>query len=199
VLLDRAPLVGISAVLLPGNDLESAVLDLVAVLEGLVGDRFEILLVAGDHAPDVSDLCARGRGLPLRVVEGCSLAEGCDAARYDLIFVPTEDGQFDVRELNHLLEAIEKGADVAAGYRPRRTDLLVRRLQRWGWNVDVDCAYELLRRDVWQRLKREGRQTSCCTELLANVRRLGFSVAEVPVSHRRPTLGSPVSTGWQAA
>ena len=47
MLVDRAPLPGISAVLLPGDDLDSAVLDLVAVLEGLVGRNFEILLVAG--------------------------------------------------------------------------------------------------------------------------------------------------------
>ena len=77
----------------------------------------------------------------MRVVNGATIADGCDAASYDLIFVAAPDGQFDVRELNHLLDAIEDGADVAVGYRPRRTDVLVRRLQRWGWNLDVDCAY----------------------------------------------------------
>jgi hypothetical protein len=201
VLHDRAPLVGISAVLVPGEDLYSALLDLVAVLEGLVGDRFEILLVADRYSPDVADVVARTGGLPLRVIEGSTLSDGCDAARYDLIFVGAPDGQFDVRELNHLLEAIEQGADVAAGYRPRRADVFLRQLQRWGLNVDLDCAYELMRRAVWQRLKCEGRQTSCCAELLASARRLGFGVVEVPVSHRRPTIGAPVSgsNGWRAA
>jgi len=185
----------------PGDDLYSAVLDLVAVLEGLVADRFEILLVGDQHAPDVAEVSARSRGLPLRVIQGTTLADGCDAARYDLIFVGAPDGQFDVRELNHLLEGIEQGADVAAGYRPRRTDVVLRQLQRWGWNVDLDCAYELMHRAVWQRLKREGRRTSCCAELLASARRLGFHVVEVPVSHRRPTIGAPVtnSSGWRAA
>jgi hypothetical protein len=175
------------------------VLDLVAVLEGLVDDQFEIVLVAGETPPDILHLRARGRGLPLRVVEGASIADGCDAASYDLIFVAAPDGQFDVRELNHLLDAIEDGADVAVGYRPRRTDALVRQLQRWGWNLDLDCAYSLIRHGVWQRLKREGRPTSCWTEMLANVRRLGFRVREVPVSHRRPTFGVSVSPGWRAA
>jgi hypothetical protein len=175
------------------------VLDLVAVLEGLVDHQFEILLVAGDAPPDIRHLRARGRGLPLRVVEGTSIADGCDVASYDVIFVAATDGQFDVRELNHLLDAIEDGADVAVGYRPRRTDALVRQLQRWGWNLDLDCAYSLIRHGVWQRLKREGRLMSCCTELQANVRRLGFRVREVAVSHRRPTIGAPVSTGWRAA
>jgi hypothetical protein len=186
-------------VLLSGGDLDSDVLDLVAVLEGLQGDHFEILLVAGETPPDVRDLRARGRGLPLRVVDGTTIADGCDAAMYDLIFVPAPDGQFDVRELNHLLDAIDHGADVAVGYRPRRTDRLVRQLQRWGWTVDLDFAYGLIRHGVWQRLKREGRLTSCCAEVLANVRRLGFRVSEVPVSHRRPTIGASASTSWRAA
>jgi hypothetical protein len=101
---------------------------------------------------------------------------------YDLIFVAARDGQFDVRELNHLYDAIERGADVAAGYRPRRTDGLVRAFQRWGWGVDVDYAYELVRRDVWLDVRAYG------TELLGKARRLGYRVSEVPVSHRRPTL-----------
>jgi hypothetical protein len=65
----------------------------------------------------------------------------------------------------------------------------------------LDCAYELFRRPVWQQLKGEGRHALCCAELLANARRLGFEVVELPVSHRRPTLGSPVSnsSGWRAA
>ena len=56
---------GISAVLLPRDDLESAVLDLAAVLEGLVADRFEILLITPEP-PFASNLQARAPGLPLR-------------------------------------------------------------------------------------------------------------------------------------
>jgi hypothetical protein len=163
-------------VLLPGDDLETAVLDLAAVLEGLVGHRFEILLVSpsGDA---LVELQARAPGLPIRAVDDTSVVPA-----YDLIFVAARDGQFDVRELNHLYDAIERGADVAAGYRPRRTDGLVRAFQRWGWGVDVDYAYELVRRDVWLDVRAYG------TELLGKARRLGYRVSEVPVSHRRPTL-----------
>jgi len=186
-------------VVLPGDDLESSVLDLVAVLEGLVDDSFEILLLAGDETPEIANLRARGHGLPLRLIDGNSIADGCDAAQYELILVAAQDGQYDVRELNHLLDSIEQGADVAVGYRPRRTDVLVRQLHRWGWSVELDVAFGLMRKEVWQRLKQAGRHNSGCAELLASVRRLGFNVAEVSVSHHRPTLGSPVSAGWQAA
>jgi hypothetical protein len=146
------------------------------------------------EAPDwLADLQARAPGLPLRLVDGAAIGDGCDAAAYDLIFVAAHDGQFDVRELNHLLEAIESGADVAAGYRPRRMDALVRPFQRLGWKVDVDCAFELLRSRVWRELARTQRKTVCCAELLSRVRGLGYRVAEVPVSHRRPSIGAPVS------
>jgi hypothetical protein len=175
---DRAH--GISAVLLPSIDLERAALDLVAVLEGLVDSRFEILLV--DSEPELA-LNLQARGLPVRVVD-----DATHAARYDLIFAAVQDGQFDVRELNHLMDAIDDGADVAAGYRPGRMDALVRAFQRWGWRLDVDCAFVLVRLCVWRSL-----QKSCCAELVAAARRSGHRVTEVPVSHRRPTIGTAVA------
>ena len=183
--------------LVPCADLDSAVLDLAAVLEGLVADQFEIILVTNGEAVAVAELQARAPSLPLRVVESDRLSDGCDGARFDLLFVAATDGQFDVRELNHVLDGVESGADVAVGYRPRRSDAIVRRFQRWGWKVDVDCAFGLIRREVWQALRAADLVTSCCGEILANVRRLGYRIAEVPVSHRRPTLGT--SQNWRAA
>jgi hypothetical protein len=182
---------GISAVLLPRDDLESAVLDLAVVLEGLCADRFEIIVV-GRAAP-VEDLRARAPRLPLRTVDGDSIVDGCDSARYELILVASDDGQFDVRELNHLLEAVEAGADVAAGYRPRRMDGLKRQFQRWGWKVDVDCAFVLLRRQAWQAVAATQDRAWCCAAVLSAVRHLGYRVAEVPVSHKRPTIGMPTA------
>lgn len=168
--------------------LDSTVLELAAVLGGLVGDNFEILVVDGGLPATreaTAALRANAPGLPLRVVDGNSIAAGCEAAECDLIFVSAADGQYDVRELNRLLDAIEDGADIAAGYRPRATDGLFRQLQRWGWRVNVDCAFQLIRSGVWQHLAREERNASCA-ELLSRLRRLGYRVAEVPVRDRRP-------------
>jgi hypothetical protein len=176
---------GISAVLLPGQGLASAVLDLAAVLEGLVGDAFEIILVAREVPSEVADVLARAPQLPLRVVEGSTLCDGRQAARYGVLFVAATDGDFDVRELNHLLDAIESGSDLAVGYRPRRMDGLIRRFQRWGWRVGVDCAFALIRGEVWRSLP----SAACCAELLASVRRAGYRVSEVPVSRRRQAIG----------
>jgi hypothetical protein len=191
---ERNVLPGISAVLMARDGLNNSILDLAAVLDGLVGDNFEIIVVTtptqpADGLPE--EIHARAPGLPLRLIDGETLAIGGDAAAFNLILVAAQDGEFDVRELNHLFDAIEKGADVAAGYRPRPTDVIFRQLHRWGWEVKVDCAFELFRRVVWNDLAlqlQSRANNASCSDLLATVRRLGYQVAEVPVSHRRPRL-----------
>lgn len=186
---------GISAVLLQGDQPfdETAVLDLAAVLEGLVADSFEVILVCRETPASVADLLARAPHLPLRVVDGTTIAPGCDVARYELIFVSADDGQFDVRELNHLLEAVELGADVAVGYRPGRMNRLVRQFQRLGLKVQIDCAFALIRRGLCTLAPIAG-DGLYWTQLVGAAQRAGYRVAEVPVSHRRPQIGVPLTS-----
>jgi hypothetical protein len=203
---------GISAVLaalFEPFDVEGDILDLAAVLDGLVYDSFEIILVGAVSERRLAETVAAVHGrhpeLPLRLVHGehagqaAAAAAGFDAAAYDLILVTTADGQVEVRESNHLLEAIERGADLAVGYRAQRADGLVRRMQGWGWNAlvrmlfgetgrDVDCPVRLFRKSVWQRLDMHPRSPTpiFAAEFLVRARRFGFQVAEVPLSHRPP-------------
>ncbi len=126
---------GITAVLAANagtTALEGAVLDLAAVLDGLVYGNFEIIVVEVAPTPHVDDVLSELRvrcpTLRLRLHErthggqAAALAAGFSAAAYDLILVSGTNGEIDVRETNHLLEAIEHGADLAIGYRPRRAD-----------------------------------------------------------------------------
>jgi glycosyltransferase involved in cell wall biosynthesis len=207
---------GISAILVAPNDtidLDAAVLDLAAVLDGLVYDNFEIVVVdvASNHriAEMLTELRVRFPHLPLRLLDGhypdepSALSAAFDCAAYDLIFVTSADGQYDMRELNHLLDAIEHGADLAIGYRPRRAAGIVQRIDGWGWNLlinvvfgrtarDVDCAFKLFRQGVWQRVGMRSRGTATFyTELLVRARRLGFRVTEVPVKHHRSSSAGP--------
>ncbi len=206
--LDVQP--GISAVVFAPaghTELDAAVLDLAAVLDGLVFDNFEIVVVEVAPTRRVSDLLAelsaRFPQLPLRFVggqykdEASALSAAFGTAAYDLIFVTSADGQYDMRELNHLLDAIEQGADLAIGYRPKRADSFARRLDGWGWNLlvnlvfgptahDVDCAFKLFRQGVWRRIGMRSRGSATFnTELLVRARRLGFRMTEVPVKHHR--------------
>jgi hypothetical protein len=186
---------GISAVLATHDsqiDLDSTILELAAVLDGLVYGNFEIIVVEALDEPTTSQtseilagLLVRCPGLPLRILEqqngerNTALAAGFDAATYELLFVSAADGRFDVRELNHLLDAIERGADLAIGYRGRRSRSWSRLLNLLigKSGQDVDCAFTLIRRSVWQ-----GVGPICCAELLNRARQERFRVAEVPVS-----------------
>jgi hypothetical protein len=56
---------------------------------------------------------------------------------------------------------------------------------------DVDCAFKLFRRTVWQSMTVHARGATFSAEFLIKARRLGFHVKELPVSHFPRTAGSP--------
>jgi len=199
--------VRISAVLPAYNEeavIEQSVLETEKVLKELADD-FEII-VTDDGSEDgtarvLANLQQRRPDLPLRVVThrvnqgyGAALASGFDAARHDLVFFTDSDRQFDVRELSLLLPEIGDQADLVIGWRKKRADSPMRLLNAWGWRLlvnglfgytarDVDCAFKLFRREVWQSLTVGARGATFSAEFLVKARRLGFKVREVPVSH----------------
>ena len=179
---------GISAVLVWRDNLDSTVLDLAAVLSGLVADRFEIIVIDRGRGDGMAaELRARAPALPLRIAASSSAA--CAIARYGLILTSAADGQFDVRELNHLMDAMDQGADVVVGCRPRRAEGLWRRLRRWGLPTPSDHAFRLMRREL----------AGCGGRSMAAARSHGYHVVEVPVSQHRPNLGSVSGAGSRAA
>jgi glycosyltransferase involved in cell wall biosynthesis len=133
---------------------------------------------------------------------GAALASGFHAAHADLILMLDADGQFDVAEVVHLLAAMDDEVDLAIGFRARRADPPMRLLNAWGWKHlvnglfgytarDIDCAFKLFRRNVWQSMRVESRGATFSAEFLIKARRLGFRVVELPVSHFPRTAGSP--------
>jgi hypothetical protein len=191
---------GISAVLSSHVRLpltEDVVLDLAAVLDGLVGEDFEII-VADGPSDSVDHLLARFPHLPLRILDARDRdpAAGIGNAAYNLILLVSPDYAFDVRDLNHFLEAVENGADLAIGYRAHN-------FKRFAWYLlghllfgktarDVDCPFKLFRRCVWRRtgLQPRGIDRWFSTRLIVRARRLGFRVAELPVKQIPRTRGA---------
>ena len=197
----------ISAVLPAYNEeagIENAVLDLAGVLSSLT-DRYEVV-VTNDGSRDrtgevLARLQARHPDAHLRVVShennrgyGAALASGFDVARMDLIFFTDGDQQFDVGELARLLPRLANTADLVIGWREHRADPLVRLLNAWLWKQlvnllfgytarDVDCAFKLFRRTVWQSVSVRSRGATFSAEFLIKARRRGFRVTELPVSH----------------
>lgn len=124
---------------------------------------------------------------------GAALKSGIQAARMDLIFFTDCDLQFDLRELPELLQWVGD-FDVAAGYRVARKDPFHRKVNAFGWNVlvrmvfglkirDIDCAFKVFRRHVFDQIQIESVGAMVNTEILAQCQRLGLSIKEVPVNH----------------
>lgn len=178
-----------------------------------LSDEFEII-VTNDGSRDrtgeiLADLAAAEPALHLRTVThernqgyGAALASGFDAARKDLIFMTDGDKQFDVTELGGFLPHMDAGTDLVIGWRKKRADPPLRLLNAWGWKLlvnslfgytarDVDCAFKLFRRTVWESLTVNARGATFSAELMIKARRLGFRVKELPVGHFPRTAGNP--------
>jgi glycosyltransferase involved in cell wall biosynthesis len=193
------------SVVLPAYNEEANVASAVEQVSAVVQQlemEYEIILVNDGSADRTGEI---GRELMERVphfrlVEhypnrgyGGSLKAGFAAATKDLIaFVPA-DNQFDFGEIHLLLDALD-GADIVSGYRAKREDHFVRKLNALGWNAlvrvlfgylchDIDCGFKLFRREVLDHVTIISDGAMIDTELLAGARARGFRIAEVPVTH----------------
>jgi hypothetical protein len=90
--------------------------------------------------------------------------------------------------------------DIVSGCRRRRQDSLIRRLNAWLWGRlvtwllgfrcrDVDSAFKLYRREIFDRIDMKSTGALIDAEILARAVRAGYSLTEVPVSHRPRVAG----------
>lgn len=134
---------------------------------------------------------------------GAALISGFAAARGDLIFFMDGDGQFDIEDLAALLR-IERArpGTVVVGYRERRQDHLLRKVNAWGWKQavrvvlglrgirDIDCAFKLFPAPLVRTCGVTSEGAMVNTELLVKLRRMGVAIEQVPVRHLPRTHGS---------
>jgi dolichol-phosphate mannosyltransferase len=129
---------------------------------------------------------------------GAALRTGFEAARSPLVAFTDADCQFDLFDLGRMVKLAAR-YPVVAGYRADRKDPWRRRFLSRGYNLlaralcgtgvrDVDCALKVFRREVLADLLPDSRGFFVNTEMLTRARLLGYSVTEVPVTHR-PRLG----------
>jgi dolichol-phosphate mannosyltransferase len=124
---------------------------------------------------------------------GCVLRDGFKAARFDLVFFSDSDRQFDITNLKDLLAHIDEN-DIVVGFRKNRQDSAKRRFLSWGYNTlvrflfglkvkDIDCAFKLFKKKVFDKIRIESKRFFVNTEILAKAKRYGFSIKEIGVSH----------------
>jgi glycosyltransferase involved in cell wall biosynthesis len=132
---------------------------------------------------------------------GAALQTGIFEAQKEHIFFMDSDGQFDVTELPKLIEHINH-FDIVAGYRQKRQDPWHRRFNAWGWNrlvrlvlgvyiVDIDCAFKLFHRSVFDKVLIRSLGAMVNTEILAQSKRFELRIKEVPVTHYARVHGNP--------
>lgn len=132
---------------------------------------------------------------------GAALATGIAAARGTHLLLTDADRQFDPGGVDRLLPWARR-FPLVVGYRAPRRDGWARRALGRTWTGlanrlldlgvrDVDCAFKLVRRDVFEAVRLTSRGAAVSAELLARARAAGFAVAEVPVEHHPRPSGRP--------
>ncbi|MEI7640074.1 MAG: glycosyltransferase family 2 protein [bacterium] len=124
---------------------------------------------------------------------GGAVKTGLYSAKFEWVFFTDGDGQFDVGEIPVLVE-LSKTCDVAIGFRIKRADSFVRKLNAFLWGTlvktlfkfrvkDIDCAFKLIKKEVIDKAKVEAEGAMISTELLAKAVKMGYVIKEVGVHH----------------
>ena len=136
---------------------------------------------------------------------GGAVISGIQASQFDYIFYMDGDNQFNIREIDKLLEWIPE-YEVVIGYRAIRQDSFHRKLNALLWNGlmrlvfhlrirDIDCAFKIIRRDRVSELPLVSHGAMISTELLVRLLRKGVVIKEVPVEHYPRKEGKPTGAG----
>lgn len=196
----------ISAVLPAYNEeenIEIATTRMADALRSLNLRDWEVIVVDDgsiDKTPAIADRLAAADPAHIRVIHhhpnrgyAEALKSGFTSARYQLVFYTDSDNQFDVGELKKLLPLIED-ADIVCGFRIYRFDPLTRLVLSWGYNLlvriifrinvrDIDCAFKLFRREVFDKIAIESKKFFVDAEILAKARFHGMKLVEIGVRH----------------
>ena len=130
---------------------------------------------------------------------GAALRSGIAASRMPWVLLTDADLQFDLEQLDTLLERARE-SDLVAGYRIHRQDAWPRRAAARAWNLlmrwtfavpvrDVDCAFKLVRGPLLRALELRSDGAMISTELYVAARQAGWRIAEVGVQHRPRLAG----------
>ncbi len=178
------------------------------VLDDLGAD-YEIIIIddgSADETGRIADELA-AQNSRIRVVHhphnrgyGAALQSGFRAATKELVFYTDGDGQFDMAEMPPLLELV-RNYDIVSCYRLHRQDPLVRKINGWCWTQfvclvfglrlrDIDCAFKLYRRQIFDDMPLCSTGALIDTEVLARAARKGCKIVQRGVHHYPRTAGT---------
>ncbi|MHC4434758.1 MAG: glycosyltransferase family 2 protein [Planctomycetota bacterium] len=179
----------------------------ITVLEELNAD-FDVTIVddgSSDGTAKIADDIA-DRDDRVKVVHhghnlgyGAALQSGFKEATKELVFYTDGDGQFDISEMPPLLELMDQ-YDIVSGYRLDRKDSPMRRINGWCWTKlvcllfglkirDIDCAFKLYKREIFDNIELSSTGALIDTEILARAAHKGYRITQKGVHHYPRTAG----------
>ncbi len=197
------------------GNIARVVTDTLAVLESIQAD-YEVIIVndgSRDQTAHTADQLARDHDCvkvihhPTNLGYGAALQSGFKAARKELVFYTDGDGQFDVSEMLPLLDMIQT-CDIVSCFRLDRQDSFMRKLNGWCWTRlvswafglrirDIDCAFKLYRRAIFDDMMLCSKGALIDTEILARAVRKGYRIEQRGVHHFARTSGEPSGANWR--
>ncbi|MEJ2744654.1 MAG: flippase-like domain-containing protein [bacterium] len=184
------------------ENVEKQALDVDRVLSEICED-YEVVIVddgSTDRTPEIADRLARDHG-HVRVIHhphnlgyGTALKTGFLGARKDLVLYTDGDNQFDIHDIEKMLPLMKEGVDMVVGYRADRKDKPLRKFVSRVYNHiirlifglkvrDIDCAFKLFRRSVFDRVEIKSERFLVDTEILVKSKRAGLKIVETGVTH----------------
>jgi glycosyltransferase involved in cell wall biosynthesis len=124
---------------------------------------------------------------------GAAVRSGISACKKEYVFFTDGDNQFDVSQLSLFVPLISQ-YDGVIGFRLNRQDSFVRKTNAWAWNrlvqwmfglraKDIDCAFKLFHRKVFERVQLESSGAMISTEMLVKMKKNKYRLHEIGVLH----------------
>ncbi len=173
-----------------------------------ISKEFEIIIIedgSPDRTGEVADSlakqypCIRVIHHPRNMGYGATLRDGFINTRYEYVMYTDGDYQYDIREFEPYLYLLEN-ADILSGYVKKKAVTLSRKIQSRIYNSlirllffvrikDIDCAMKIYKRKVLDSMEIKSVSAFIDAEMLIRARRLGFNIAQFPVTHYERSKG----------